>query len=248
MRETDEQPVAGGAASTEGLETSIGYRFTDRRYLDEALTHRSWLNEVRSPTVPDNERLEFFGDAILGFCIGKMLLRHYPESREGALARMKSALVGEETLADLAAAVELGSYLRLGRGEERSGGRHRRSLLANALEALLAAMYLDGGMAPVERLVEAWFGPRLAGVAAGIKGRDFKTDFQELAQAQYGGLPRYILVDTSGPAHDLRFTVAAYVGECLLGQGTGRSKKEAEQAAARQCLERLEAGRCSAAP
>lgn len=248
MRETDEQAVAGGAASTEGLEASIGYRFIDRSFLDEALTHRSWLNEVRSPTVPDNERLEFFGDAILGFCIGKMLLRHYPESREGALARMKSALVGEETLADLAAAVELGSYLRLGRGEERSGGRHRRSLLANALEALLAAMYLDGGMAPVERLVETWFGPRLAGVAAGVKGRDFKTDFQELAQALYGGLPRYVLVDTSGPAHDLRFTVAAYAGERLLGQGTGRSKKEAEQAAARQCLERLEAGRHSAAP
>jgi ribonuclease-3 len=240
MHETDEHSGAGGAAAAlEGLEAAIGYRFTDRRFLEEALTHRSWLNEFRSSTVRDNERLEFFGDAILGFCIGKMLLQQFPESREGALARMKSALVGEETLADLASAVDLGRYLRLGRGEERTGGRQRRSLLANALEALLAATYLDGGMAPVERFVEEWFGPRLADVASGVTGRDFKTELQEIAQTLYGAPPRYVLSETSGPPHDLRFTMAAYVGDDLLGEGTGKSKKEAEQAAARQGLERL---------
>ncbi|RNC70084.1 MAG: ribonuclease III [Desulfuromonadales bacterium] len=240
MREPYEESTCSGA-TLESLETVIGYRFDDRDLLVEALTHRSFVNESRDKVMRDNERLEFFGDAVIGLLVGKMLLARFPESREGMLARMKASLVGEETLARLAGAIGLGNHLRLGRGEERSGGRERKSLLANTYEALLAAVYLDGGIAPAERIVEAAFGPLLGGVAAGTDGRDFKTEFQEAAQIRYGVPPTYAVTDTVGPPHDRRFTVAAYVGDERLGVGSGRSKKEAEQAAARECLGRLAA-------
>jgi ribonuclease-3 len=246
MRErVDETPAAGAVGDAAELEEAIGYRFVNRALLAEALTHRSFVNEAREGGVKDNERLEFFGDAVLGLFVGRMLLERFPESREGVLARMKASLVGEETLASLAAALGLGRYLRLGRGEERSGGRDRKSLLANTYEALLAAVYLDGGPEPVGRLVEEAFGPLLAAIAAGSAGRDYKTEFQEMAQTLYGVLPSYVLTDTSGPPHDRCFTVAAFVGGERFGEGSGRSKKEAEQAAARECLARLAAVRSS---
>lgn len=229
-------------ATTVELESSIGHRFVNRQLLAEALTHRSYVNERRGhERVQDNERLEFFGDAVLGLLVGKMLFTRFPESREGVLARMKASLVDEETLAGLAAAMGLGRYLRLGRGEERSGGRERRSLLANTYEALLAAVYLDGGSEPAERIVERDFAPLLAGIASGAAGRDFKTEFQEAAQSRFGTAPTYALIATDGPPHDRRFTVAAFVGSEQMGEGSGRSKKEAEQAAARECLARLAA-------
>lgn len=228
--------VAGDPGS---LEEAIGYRFTNRGLLVEALTHRSHLNETRDVGAKDNERLEFFGDAVLGFLVSRLLLERFPGCREGVLARMKSSLVGEETLASLAAAIGLGRHLRLGRGEERSGGRMRKSLLANAYEALLAAVYLDGGAEPAWRLVETSFAPLLAGLAEGTAGRDYKTEFQEAAQIRFGAPPTYELVDTTGPPHDRRFTVAAFVGGERLGEGSGRSKKEAEQVAAREGLARL---------
>jgi ribonuclease-3 len=152
---------------------------------------------------------------------------------------MKASLVGEETLAGLAAARGLGSHLRLGRGEERNGGRERRSLLANTYEALLAAVYLDGGIDPVERMVERDFAPLLAGIASGGFGRDFKTEFQEAIQFRFGAAPTYELIAADGPPHERRFTVAAFVAGERMGEGSGRSKKEAEQAAARECLARL---------
>lgn len=240
MRErSDETLNAGGFRDPDELEAAIGYRFANRALLAEALTHRSFVNEARETGVKDNERLEFFGDAVLGFFVGRMLLERFPSSREGVLARMKASLVGEETLASLAAGLGLGRYLRLGRGEERSGGRERRSLLANTYEALLAAVYLDGGAEPAGRLVEETFGPLLAALADGSAGRDYKTEFQEAAQNIYGALPTYVLTDTSGPPHDRSFTVAAFVNGERLGEGRGRSKKEAEQAAARECLARF---------
>jgi len=223
----------------EELEAGIGYRFVNRRLLAESLTHRSWVNERRGAGVPDNERLEFLGDAVLGLLVGKMLFARFPRSREGVLARMKASLVGEETLAALAAARNLGRHLLLGRGEERSGGRQRRSLLANTYEALLAAVYLDGGLEPAERIVERDFAPLLAGIASGATGRDFKTEFQELVQSRFGTAPTYGLISADGPPHDRRFTVAAMVAGERMGEGSGRSKKEAEQAAARQGLARL---------
>lgn len=228
--------------SDEELEAGIGYRFVNRTLLAEALTHRSWVNEHRGGDGgPDNERLEFLGDAVLGLLVGRMLFVRFPGSREGVLARMKASLVGEETLAALASARELGRHLRLGRGEERSGGRERRSLLANTYEALLAAVYLDGGLEPAARIVEQDYAPLLADIATGAAGRDFKTEFQELVQTRFGTAPTYELIATDGPPHDRRFTVAAMVAGERMGEGMGRSKKEAEQVAASHCLTRLAA-------
>lgn len=240
MGDTVEQKIQDDTLhSLAELEALIGYSFANRDLLIEALTHRSWVNEAHGKGMKDNERFEFFGDAVLGLYVGKMLLERFPQSREGVLARMKSSLVGEESLARLAASIGLGRFLFLGKGEERSGGRERKSLLANAYEALLAAVYFDGGAAHAERLVEAGFSPLLAGYADGSEGRDYKTEFQEVVQTLYGAPPSYQLTGTSGPPHDRRFTVAAFVGSEIMGEGAGKSKKEAEQAAARECLARL---------
>lgn len=223
------------------LEAVLEYRFSDRRLLVEALTHRSFLNEAGDAGVRDNERLEFFGDAVLGFFISRELLARFPERREGELTRLRAALVDEESLARFAAALGLGRYLRLGRGEERSGGREKRSILANAGEALLAALYLDGGAEPVERLLLRYFAPLLESEGWGTAARDYKTELQELAQACYGTIPRYELEGVAGPDHERRFTVAVSVEGERLGEGSGRSKKEAEQVAARMAVGRLQA-------
>lgn len=211
------------------IERALNYRFRDRELLEEALTHRSHLNECGGGK--DNQRLEFFGDSVLDFLLSKMLLDRFPESREGELTRLRAALVDEESLARLAQGIDLGESLRLGRGEEKSGGRGKRSLLADAYEALLAALYLDGGLEPVARVVVAHFSPLID--SGELNGRDFKTLLQERAQNRRGLLPCYRLKETSGPDHDRRFTIEIYLGGELMGEGTGRSKKEAEQAAAR---------------
>jgi len=221
------------------LESAIDYRFADRRLLLEALTHRSFINESGDRSVKDNERLEFFGDAAIDFFLSYQLLERFPDSREGELTRMRASLVDEESLARLAVQLDLGKYLWLGRGEEKSGGRGKKSILADAFEALVAAIYLDGGAVPVRRLVATHFAPLMERHAAGTVSRDYKTEFQELNQAFRGATPRYVLKETAGPDHDRLFTVEAFVdGECL-GEGTGRTKKEAEQSAARAGLDRL---------
>lgn len=227
--------------SLAGLETAIGYFFNDRRLLHEALTHRSFLNEAGDRSLKDNERLEFFGDAVLDLFLSSQLLSRFPASREGELTRIRASLVDEESLARLAAALDLGRHLKLGRGEEKSGGREKKSILADAYEALLAAVYLDGGAGPVERLVAAQFAPLLEKHAAGAISRDYKTEFQELAQALRGATPTYVVTQAAGPDHNRTFTVAALVGGECLGEGSGRSKKEAEQAAARGGLAKLRA-------
>jgi ribonuclease III len=215
------------------LETTIGYSFIDRRILLEALTHRSFVNEAGDRSVKDNERLEFFGDAAIDFFLSDQLFDRFPDSREGELTRIRASLVDEESLAQLAAQIDLGRYLRLGRGEEKSGGRGKKSILANAYEALVAAVYLDGGAGEVQRLVKDHFLPLMERHAAGTVSSDFKTEFQELAQARHGETPRYLLKESSGPDHERVFTVEAFVGGQCFGEGSGRSKKEAEQAAAR---------------
>lgn len=221
------------------LEVSIDYTFKDRRLLYEALTHRSYLNEAADRTLRDNERLEFFGDTVLDFFLSALLLERLPESREGELTRVRSSLVDEESLAGIAVSIGLGKYLLLGRGEDRSGGREKRSLLADAYEALLAAVYLDGGMRAARRLVRCHFGPLLAGKGCAQGGKDYKTEFQELAQARWGQTPRYAVTGSEGPDHERSFTVAAMVEGEVMGTGSGRSKKEAAQAAARAALLRL---------
>ncbi|ACH40202.1 ribonuclease III [Citrifermentans bemidjiense Bem] len=213
----------------EGIEGRLGYRFSDRGLLVEALTHRTYVNEAGGR---DNQRLEFFGDAVLDFLLSDMLLVRFPDSREGELTRIRAALVDEASLGKIASELDLGQALRLGRGEEKGGGRQKRSLLADAFEALLAALYLDGGLDPARRVVEALFAPLLSSRDL-LSGRDAKTELQETARLFKGELPRYQLKQVTGPDHDKRFTVEVYLGEELMGEGVGRTKKEAEQDAAR---------------
>ncbi len=222
------------------LESAIDYRFADRSILAEALTHRSFVNESGGTWVKDNQRFEFFGDAVIDFLLSRMLLERFPRSREGELTKIRASLVDEASLASLAERIGLGACLRLGRGEEKSGGREKRSLLADAYEALMAAVYLDGGIEPVQRLVEAHFARLMADREALFGGTDYKTEFQEMAHALRGAAPRYVLRKVTGPDHERTFTVALFIGDELMGEGTGRSKKEAEQAAAREGLVRLE--------
>jgi ribonuclease-3 len=221
------------------LEARIGHRFSDRRFLEEALTHRSCLNESSGAGRQDNERLEFFGDAVLALFISRLLFRDYPSSREGELSQLRSALVDEVTLGLMAEELDLGSYLLLGRGEERSGGRTKRSLLADSFEALLGALYLDGGDDAVAPLVERLYSRFAANLRGAARLRDCKTEFQERSQAICGITPTYLLTGTSGPDHDRSFTVVALLGKEEMGEGRGSSKKEAEQEAARQALARL---------
>ncbi|QXE88982.1 ribonuclease III [Geomonas subterranea] len=222
MNEMQEKPLAG-------LEARIKYRFVNRELLDEALTHRTYVNEAGGK---DNQRLEFFGDAVLDFLLSDLLLRRFPESREGELTKIRAALVDEVSLGRIAAELELGASLRLGRGEEKGGGRQKRSLLADAFEALLAALYLDGGIDPARRVVHELFEPLLDSPQR-LSGRDAKTELQELARTLRREMPRYQLKEATGPDHDRRFTVEIYLGEELMGEGVGRTKKEAEQDAAR---------------
>ncbi len=220
------------------LEKTAGYRFRNRCLLREALTHRSRANETGGG-VPDNQRLEFLGDSILGFIVGKELFLRHPEWKEGELSRYRATLVDEDNLARLARAMDLGTCLSLGRGEELSGGRGKKSLLADAYEAFVAAVYLDGGMRAAERLVKSQFGHLLAGGAPATLSRDYKTALQELTQARLALTPRYELLESTGPDHERSYRVAVFIDGAVAGEGVGRSKKVAQQAAARAALERL---------
>jgi len=219
------------------VERALGYTFRDKALLEEALTHRTFANEAGGGK--DNQRLEFFGDAVLDFLLSDLLLVRFPTSREGELTRIRAALVDEGSLARIATGLDLGSCLRLGRGEEKGGGREKRSLLADAFEALLAALYLDGGIEPARRVVQEHFAALLVS-GDELSGRDFKTGLQERARLERGQLPRYQLKQMSGPDHARRFTVEIYLGDELMGEGEGRTKKEAEQAAARAAWARLQ--------
>jgi len=221
------------------LEERIGYCFRNRALLDEALTHRSARNESSGRTARDNERLEFLGDAVLGLMIASLLLERFPDKREGDLSRLRASLVGEAPLARLARSLGLGNYLVMGKGERLTGGADRSSLLADAVEALLAAVYLDGGTDAATRVVTRLFLPLLDDVLSATFGRDYKTTLQELAQARFGAVPRYRLDRTSGPPHEQRFTVSVILHDEQLGAGEGGSKKEAAQKAARAALLRL---------
>ena len=221
------------------LEARIGHRFADRELLARALTHRSYANESRDPAIADNERLEFLGDAVLDLSIGHLLLTAHGEADEGELSRLRAELVSEPSLASLAQELALGDCLLLGRGESRSGGRTKESLLANTLEALLGAMFLDAGYAVTESAVRRWFGPALHANAAPA-GLDYKTRLQEWLQAQRRQRPEYQLVAMSGPDHQRRYVAEVLVAGAMLGRGEGTTKKRAEQEAARQALAHLE--------
>jgi ribonuclease-3 len=220
----------------DALQARLCYCFSRPELLLEALTHRSFLNEPRGEDARDNERLEFFGDAVLGFLVSRLLLERYPDSREGELTRLRASLVHEERLARLAEESGIGPCLRLGHGEEKGGGRSRRSLLADAFEAVVAAVFLDGGVEEARRVVESRISPLLPGLLEGLREADSKSRLQELVQARFGEGPVYRIAAVTGPPHQRHFVAQVLAGGSVAGEGSGRSKKEAEQAAARAAL------------
>lgn len=220
------------------VEERVGHVFSDRSLLLEALTHRSFLNETQEPGARDNERLEFLGDSAIGFFVSTILFARYPDMREGEMSRLRSSLVDEASLAAIAGHLDIGAGLRMGKGERKSGGAEKKSILADACEALFAAVYLDGGIEAARGLAERWFLPLLDAGGEGQR-KDFKTLLQEEAQARRLPAPAYRVTSVSGPPHDQRFTLEVAVGDEAKGEGSGRSKKEAEQAAAEQALAQL---------
>jgi ribonuclease III len=217
-------------ADPAALATRLEFQFLDPELLLRALSHRSWCAE--SGGQPSNERLEFLGDAVLGLVVADHCFRAYPLLPEGALAKVRAAVVNTSVLAEVSTELGLGDFLRLGRGEDASGGRRKASILANAAEAVIGAVYLDGGWPAATRLVLDLLGTRIADAAAGPGAEDFKTRLQELVLHLVSSLPRYE-VEGSGPDHARRYTATVYVAGEEVGRGDGRSKKDAEQAAAR---------------
>ncbi len=222
-----------------GLEERLGWRFSDITLLDTALTHRSFVNENVGLGCRDNERLEFLGDAVLELTVSDMLMRKFPDHAEGDLSKLRASVVNEHPLAELARRFGIGEHLRLGKGEEGSGGRVKTSLLANALESIIAAMYLDGGFDRTAAFVARLFGPLIDRGAFSSMYRDYKTAAQELSQTLFREMPRYMVVSETGPDHDKRFESSLLIGERVIASGRGRSKKEAEQQAAKTAIEEL---------
>ncbi|HUO28780.1 MAG TPA: ribonuclease III [Bryobacteraceae bacterium] len=236
-------------AELDALEAAAGHRFADRAILCRALTHSSHVHEqalTGGEAAPhDNEQLEFLGDSVLGFLISEDLLQRHPDAAEGRLSKLKARLVSAAWLYEAAQRLALGEYLQLGRGEEMSGGRAKKTLLVDALEALIAAIYLDGGMDAARGFVYRFVvAPDIA--AAGISGEqlpptltDYKSALQEFAQARHLPQPRYVIVRERGPEHSKVFTVEARVGREWVGQADGNTKKSAAQLAARNVYEQL---------
>ena len=219
------------------LEQGLGYTFRNKTLLENALTHSSYANENRERHLPDNERLEFLGDSILGFVVAEYLYRNFPDKPEGELTRIRADLVCERNLAEAAATIELGSYLLLGHGEEQGGGRKRDSIVSDAMESVIAASFMDGGFAAAKEIIDRlilWNIP---------KGRprnfDYKTAFQELVQRKKDQQIHYELTGESGPDHDKHFEVEVLLNGKAVGHGVGSSKKRAEQAAAEAAIEAL---------
>ncbi len=228
--------------SIESLQTSLAYRFTNKLLLEEALTHSSYVNERKPAEGSHNERLEFLGDAVLSLVMSEYLASRLPHYPEGALSKLKAKLVSESSLARVARRLKLGEHLRLGRGEERSKGREKDSLLSDAIEAVIAAVHLDGGFAASRAVTLRLFEDELRSAVEDRRpgAEDYKTQLQEWCQKRYDQLPRYDIVRESGPDHDKVFEVQVSVKDHAVGTGIGRSKKEAEQSAAKQALERTE--------
>ncbi len=227
-----------------GVEEMLGYRFTDPGLLEHALTHRSKAHEDVSGGVRDNESLEFLGDAVLGLVIADRLFHECPDWNEGQKSKAKAMIVSTVSLARTGEELGLGEHLLLGRGEEKTGGRHKRSLIADTFEAIIAAIYLDGGITAAEGFLERCFRPQLDAVRAGglTPGltKDHKSALQEFLQSHDMGLPDYRLIGETGPAHRKAFETEVYAADCPLARGEGRSKKESEQRAAEQALQALD--------
>ena len=241
-RGVDEQgPLASAQARHAELEQILGYTFQDRRFLEESLTHRSLMNEIPEGGRRDNERLEFLGDAVLGLIIAEWVMQAYPQELEGELTRLRSALVKEKKLAEVARGLNLGEFLYLGKGEEQMEGRRKRSILADAFEAIVGAIYLDGGLEAVRDFVRRTFGALLEEAKTNQSLlTDSKTRLQELMLALFRRSPIYEVAEEQGPDHAKTFVIHLRMNDRTLACGKGRSKKEAEQDAAEQFLKHLE--------
>jgi ribonuclease-3 len=220
------------------LESRLGLTFTDKTLLQRAVIHRSYLNEYPNYPLMDNERLEFLGDAVIDFVAAEFLYNHYPEMDEGQLTRLRAALVRTESLAQQAETLDLGRHLRLGRGETANGGRNRPNTLCGAFEALIGAIYLDQGVELVRALLRERFRPVAEQVLLSQSDRDPKSLLQELTQAKAQAIPTYRIIREIGPDHSKEFSVEVRFDNHVIGEGTGRSKQVAEQAAAQDALDR----------
>ena len=219
------------------LEQGLGYTFRNKALLENALTHSSYANENRERHLPDNERLEFLGDSILGFVVAEYLYRNFPDKPEGELTRIRADLVCERNLAEAAATIELGSYLLLGHGEEQGGGRKRDLIVSDAMESVIAASFMDGGFAAAKEIIDRLI---LSNIPKGRpRNFDYKTAFQELVQRKKDQQIHYELTGESGPDHDKHFEVEVLLNGRAVGRGVGSSKKRAEQAAAEAAIEAL---------
>ena len=225
----------------ERLEERLGYKFGNKNLLLQALVHRSFSNERGAQKIEDNERLEFLGDAALELAVSDIMFHQFPHYTEGELSKLRSLIVNEEQLSRLAEKLELGRAILLGKGEELTGGRTKPSVLADCMEAVLAAVYLDGGYAKLKEVVEKLFGSLFMGTRSPLEllNRDFKTRLQEFTQNEYKETPTYKLEKETGPDHDKTFYVSVVVGDKKVGYGVGKSKKAAEQKAAEEALETL---------
>ncbi|HEY68275.1 MAG TPA: ribonuclease III [Thermoflexia bacterium] len=226
-------------SNLESLQFTLGHRFRDLDLLRRALTHPSYVNEHPEDATGDNQRLEFLGDAVLDFIAGAWVYRRYPDFDEGRMTRLRAALVRTKTLAQFARQVGIGETLRLGRGEEEAGGRERDANLCDAFEAVIGALYLDGGLAAVEAFVEPLIGPVAEAILAAEADWDAKSRLQEWSQAELGITPRYRIVAEKGPDHAKTFVAEVLLGKEVAGQGVGRSKQAAEQAAAQAAWETI---------
>jgi ribonuclease-3 len=224
-------------ASLKICQQTLDYCFNTIDLLDNALIHRSFVNENPALGSKDNERLEFLGDAVIGLCLSDLLVRKFPDYAEGQLSKLRAYVVNEQSLAGLARKLNIGDYLLLGRGEENSGGRTKVSILSNAFEAVAAAIYLDCGLETTYKFLKNIFEPL---VEEGIKSviySDYKTALQEICQNRFKETPRYTLINEVGPDHDKIFKISLTVASMITTTGMGKSKKEAEQRAARRALE-----------
>ena len=219
------------------LEEAIGYRFHNISLLQNALTHSSFANERWHNSLLSNERLEFLGDSILGMLVAEYLYRNFPDRPEGELTRMRADMVCEKTLASVAVRIHLGDHLMLGHGEEQGGGRSRDSILADAVESVIAACFLDGGIEAAQKFIRTFILVEVP--VSQMHNTDYKTKLQELVQQKKNQVLSYTLTGESGPDHDKHFTVAVSLNGGMVGQGEGRSKKRAEQEAARAAIRNL---------
>ena len=225
-------------SAIQSIEKSLKYTFKDKQLLIKALSHSSFANELKSKNIKSecNERLEFFGDSVLSLIVSEYLYTNYPDLPEGELSKVRAGTVCEKTLAKFAKKISLGNYLFLGHGEEMTNGRERASILADAFEALLAAMYIDGGIEPIKSFLLPFTTEEIKEIIARGNTKDYKSMLQQFVQQEHGDVLEYKLVNESGPAHDRIFETNAYLNNNVIGTGTGKSKRESEQNAAKEAL------------